>query len=189
MDDRAHDVTRMFRQLDPADPDTTARLHELLYDELRRIAARRLSREQPGHTLQPTALVHEAYLRLFDSGAVDWRDRAHFLGFAARVMRQVLVDHARRRAAAKRGAGARRVTLSDDVLSDDGDGFDLFDVNDAVERLAALDAELGRMTELRFFGGLTLDETALVLGVSRRKVAKDWSFARLWLARELGGGG
>ena len=137
--------------------------------------------------MQPTALANEAYLRLFDGHAVGWESRAHFFGAAATAMRRVLVDHARRRNAVKRGGGWERVTMITDVADDAGAATNLLDLHDALERLTALDPTLGRLVELRFFAGLTLDEAADVLGVSRRKAAKDWAAARLWLRRELDG--
>jgi RNA polymerase sigma factor (TIGR02999 family) len=159
----------------------------MIYDELKRIASGQMRNERGNHTLQPTALVHEAYLRLVDVDQVSWQGRAHFYGAAARAMRQILVDHARRAGAKKRGGDWLQVTMHEDLRGDAGPEIDLFDLHDAVEKLDALDPALGRLVELRFFGGLTLDETALVLNVSRRKVAKDWAFARLWLAGELNG--
>jgi len=185
--DKTH-LTRMLQRLDLADADQADQLLEVLYDELRLLAVGQMSRERPGHTLQPTALVHEAYLRLVDVDAVDWQGRAHFFGAAARAMRQILVDHARRRGAIKRGGDLRRVTIDENVTPDTATEFDLYDIHEAIEKLSAGDPLLGRLVELRFFGGLTLDETAEVLGVSRRKVAKEWAFARLWLADELAGG-
>ena len=186
-DDRSQ-VTLMLRHLDLADTDQSEQLLNLIYDELRRLAAGQMSRERINHTLQPTALIHEAFLRLVDVDQVSWEGRAHFFGIAARSMRQVLVDHARRSGAAKRGGDLQRVTLHEDLGEEVGAEFDLIDLHAALDKLAGLDPHLGRMIELRFFGGLTLDEAAAVLGVSRRKVAKDWAFARLWLADELTGG-
>lgn len=159
-------------------------LAEALYPELRRIAAGLMRRERPDHTLQPTALIGEAYLRLVDQTSAEWKDRAHFLGVASRVMRQVLVDHARRHGAGKRGGGARRLTLSDPVVGA-ADAVDLLVVNDALERLAAIDPRAAHVVEMRVFGGLTVQEMAHVLGVSKRTVDADWSMARLWLTREL----
>lgn len=164
-------------------------LEEILpavYGDLRAIAARQMSGERPDHTLQPTALLNEAWIRLDREAGSGWENRAHFFAVAARAMRQVLVDHARKRGAARRGGQLQRVTLHDEISTDGPDpDFDLLDLHDAIERLSAQDPALGQMIELRFFGGLTLDETAEVLAVSRRKVAKDWAFARVWLAREL----
>ncbi len=163
-------------------------LAEALYPELRRLAGSLMRRERADHTLQPTALVGEAFIRLVDQTKTDWKDRAHFLGIAARVMRQVLVDHARRHAAAKRGAGVQRVTFDDAVDARGERAADLLVINDALDRLAALDERGARVVEMRVFGGLSVEEIAHVLGVSKRTVDADWAMARLWLARELGGG-
>ncbi len=164
--------------------DASARLAEALYPELRRLASALMRRERQDHTLQPTALVGEAFLRLVDQSKVEWKDRAHFLGIAARVMRQILVDHARRHGAAKRGAGVQMVTL-DDKPSAGGGPVELLLVNDALDRFALLDERGARVVEMRVFGGLTIDEIAAALGVSRRTVDNDWAVARMWLAREL----
>jgi RNA polymerase sigma factor (TIGR02999 family) len=187
MSDELRQITRILRKFDLADESRSEQLLALIYDELHRIASGQMRNERGNHTLQPTALVHEAYLRLVDADQVSWEGRAHFYGVAARAMRQILVDHARRAGAKKRGGDWRQVTLHEDIGGNLGPEIDLFDLHDAVEKLDVLDPTLGRMIELRFFGGLTLDETALVLGISRRKVAKDWAFARLWLAGELTG--
>lgn len=153
----------------------------LVYDELHRLASRYLSREAAGHTLQPTALVNEAYLRLVDQRRVDWRNRAQFLGLAANLMRRILVNHARDRAALKRGGDARQVSLS---LLESPSGrpeVDLIALEDALSRLAALDERKSRVVELKFFGGLTTDEIAEVLGISGATVEREWAFARAWL--------
>jgi len=170
-----------------ADAAETARLTELLYDELRRIAAGYLRAEAPGHTLQPTALVHEAFLRL-STRHVQWQNRTHFLAIAANTMRRILVDHARRRSAAKRDGGVL-VTMDDigDDTGRDDRAMDLLALDDALVRLANLDPRTARVVELRFFGGLGVEETASTLGISPASVKRDWSFARAWLGRELGG--
>ena len=178
-------VTQILRLLDLSDREQAEELLAIVYDELRQLARRQLQGERAGHTLQATALVHEAYLRLVDARDLRWESRGHFFGTAARAMRQVLVDHARRRNAGKRGGALKRVTLESSVADDDAVAADVLDLHDALERLTANDTELAHLVELRFFAGLTLDETADALGVSRRKVAKDWSVARLWLQREL----
>lgn len=178
-------VTQILRLLDPSDPEQAEELLAIVYDELRQLARRQLQGERAGHTLQATALVHEVYLRLVDSRDLRWESRGHFFGTAARAMRQVLVDHARRRNAGKRGGALKRVTLESSIADEDTVAADVLDLHDALERLTTNDVELARLVELRFFAGLTLDETADALGVSRRKVAKDWSVARLWLQREL----
>lgn len=165
----------------------TDELAEALYPELRRLAGALMRRERPGHTLQPTALVGEAFLRLVDQRDTTWQDRAHFLGVAARVMRQVLVDHARRRAAVKRAGGQERVTFTENIGPGSTDGLAVLDLHRALEKLAAFDERGARVAELRLFAGLTAVETAEVTGVSERTVRSDWHAARLWLARELGG--
>jgi RNA polymerase sigma factor (TIGR02999 family) len=161
----------------------------LVYDELHRLASSYLSRERPDHTLQPTALVHEAFLRLINQREVDWRNRAQFLGVAAGLMRRILVNHARDRAAAKRGGERERVSLSLVEVPSGGPDVDLIALEDALERLAALDERKAKVVELRFFGGLSVEEVAEVLGVSRATVEREWSFARAWLYDALEGGG
>ena len=178
-------VTHILQSLNSADAPQHAALVAIVYDELRSIAQRQLRNERPGHTLQPTALVNEAYLRLFDPTANGWESRAHFFGVAARAMRRVLVDHARKRDAAKRGGELQRVTLVTDIAEAGKSETDLLDLHLALEKLAQNDEALARLVELRFFTGLTLDEAADTLGVSRRKAANDWATARLWLQREL----
>lgn len=153
----------------------------VVYDELHRLAARYLSREAAGHTLQPTALVNEAYLRLVDQRKVDWRNRAQFLGLAANLMRRILVNHARDRAAAKRGGNARQVSLSLLESPSGRPDVDLIALEDGLARLAALDERKSRVVELKFFGGLTTGEIAEVLGISEATVEREWAFARAWL--------
>ena len=155
----------------------------LVYEELHRLAALYLSRERPDHTLQPTALVNEAYLRLINQRSVDWRNRAQFLGVAASLMRRILVNHARDRAAGKRAGSQERVSLSLVELSSSAAApdVDLIALEDALDRLAVLDARKARVVELRFFGGLSMDEIAEVLEISRATVEREWSFARAWL--------
>jgi RNA polymerase sigma factor (TIGR02999 family) len=185
----AGDVTGLLLQLRDSGPDSradlTAKLAGLLYPELRRIAARLMRRERTAHTLQPTAVVHEAFIRLAGDAGIDWQDRAHFLGIAARVMRRVLVEHARRHHAGKRGGGADRVTLDDAALPREDPSFNLLAVDEVLTRLADIDARAAQVSELRVFGGLTVREIAHELGVSTRTVDADWAMARLWLAREL----
>ena len=188
MNDPRNRVTHILSHLDLSDVRQRDELVALVYDELRVIADRQLRNERPGHTLQPTALVNEMYLRLFDPTANGWESRSHFFGVAARAMRQVLVDHARKRDAAKRGGELQRVTLVTDIAEDGNNATDVIDLHLALEKLSQQDDALGRLVELRFFTGLTLDEAADTLGVSRRKAANDWAAARLWLQRELGGG-
>jgi RNA polymerase sigma factor (TIGR02999 family) len=163
------------------DREALDRMMPVVYDELHRLAVRYLARERPDHTLQPTALVHEAFLRLIGQRAVDWRNRAHFLGIAAGLMRRILVNHARDRSAAKRGGTGQRVSLSIVEAESTAPDVDLIALEDALERLAALDERKARVVELRFYGGLTTEEVAEVLGVSRATVEREWSFARAWL--------
>jgi RNA polymerase sigma factor (TIGR02999 family) len=177
-------VSEILHALDPVDHVQAGELFALVYDDLRALAARQLQRERDANTLQPTALVHEAYLRLVHGPRIAWRDRAHFFRIAARAMRQVLVDAARRRTAVRHGGKAQRVSLDPELVGDAADQ-DVIALHEALERLGRLDGELERLIELRFFTGFTLDEAAEVLGVSRRKAANDWAAARLWLRREL----
>ena len=171
------------------DPRATAeQLMPLVYDELRGLAKAFMAREKRDHTLQPTALVHEAYLRLVDQTRVDWRGRTHFRAVGARVMRRILIDHARRREGLKRGGGRQRVTLGDSLLRPPDPEVELPDllaINDALDKLARLDERQARIVELRFFGGLTMAEIAEALGVSERTVGEDWKHGRVWLQREL----
>lgn len=153
--------------------------------ELRRLARIYMARERRGHTLQVTALVNEAYLRLVDARRVAWNDRAHFLGIAARLMRRVLVDHARARGVGKRGAGAEQVNLDEAMMVTPAPDVSLLALDHALETLAVLDARKCQVVEMRYFGGLTLDETAAALHVSRDTVKRDWRLAKLWLLREL----
>jgi RNA polymerase sigma factor (TIGR02999 family) len=163
-----------------------ARLAPLVQEELRRMAARYMAGEREGHLLQPTALVNEAYIRLIDWKNVEWNDRAHFFGLAAQMMRRTLVDIARYQGRGKRGGGAVQLTLSAaDSAAPDTENVDLLALDDALERLAALDDRHARVVELRYFAGLSLEETAASLGVSVGTVRRDWTLARAWLRREL----
>jgi RNA polymerase sigma factor (TIGR02999 family) len=157
----------------------------LVHQELRRRAAARLRHERPGHVLEPTALVHEAYLRLIDQRHTDWRNRAQFFALASEMMRRVLVDHARRRRMTKRSGGWARVTLGEAVAQRDPPDVDLLDLDAALSELASFDPRKSRVVELRFFGGLSLDDSAEALGVSRATVERDWQIARLWLYRRV----
>lgn len=166
----------------------TNALNELLphvYAELRRIATRQLRAERVGHTLQPTALVHEVYLRLVDQRHVDWRDRAHFFGVAAHIMRRILVDHARRHQAGKRGDGVPSVSLDQATEAIAPDAIPVLALDHALGRLAELDEDLARVVELRAFGGMTIEEAACVLKISPTTVKRDWRTAKAWLTREL----
>jgi RNA polymerase sigma factor (TIGR02999 family) len=180
-----HEVTRILHDWSGGDADAPERLMPFVYDELRRLAASHLRRERGGHTLQPTALVHEAYLRLIDQTRINWQNRAHFYGIAARMMRRVLIDHARAHAADKRGAGAIHLSLEDVNGSREERAASLVALDEALGRLALMDERRCRIVEMRFFGGLSDEEIAEVLGVSTRTVLRDWKTARLWLYREL----
>jgi RNA polymerase sigma factor (TIGR02999 family) len=160
-------------------------LMPLVYDELHRLAERYLRRERPDHTLQPTALVHEAYLQLVDQANIRWENRAHFFGIAAHLMRQILVQHARSHQRLKRGGGERKLSLDDTVgLSNDRD-VDVIALDDALTSLAAISPQQSQIVELRFFGGLTIEETAEVLGVSPMTVKNKWNLARAWLYSQI----
>jgi RNA polymerase sigma factor (TIGR02999 family) len=158
-----------------------------VYHELRRMADRYLRHESPDHTLQPTALVHEAYLRLVDDTQVDWQNRAHFFGVAARIMRRILVDHARAKHRDKRGGTAAKLPLDEDLALSSARAPDLVALDEALDGLAALDERKSRVVELRFFGGLSVEETAEVLGVSPQTVLRDWKLAKAWLYQEISG--
>jgi RNA polymerase sigma factor (TIGR02999 family) len=191
MEEREREVTALLRDWSGGDRAALERLMPLVYQELRRLAASYLRVERPDHTLQPTALVHEAYLRLVDQRGVSWQNRAHFFGIAAQMMRRILVDHARRRQAAKRDATVLRLQASTGSGGDGGgeDGFardpELLALDQALCGLESMDARQARIVELRFFGGLTVEETAEVAGVSPATVKREWRTARAWLAREI----
>jgi len=176
--------------LDWSDGDEGARneMLPLVYDELRRLAALYLLRERRDHTLQPTALVHEAYLRLIDQRQVNWKNRAQFVGLAAVMMRRILVNHARDRAAEKRGGDMQKVPLSDVDEPRTPQDVDVIVLNDALDQLGAIDPRKSRIVELKFFGGLTTNEIAEVLQLSPATIEREWSFARAWLYDAIGGG-
>jgi len=180
----SEDVTGLLLAWSSGDESAYERLAPLVYDELHRLAHRYMRRERPGHTLQTTALVGEAYVRLVDQN-VKWQNRAHFFGIAAQIMRRILVDYARSQAYAKRGGGAQKVGLDEAVLMARDRSAELVALDDALKRLAEFDPRKSRVVELRFFGGLTVDETSEVLGVSADTVKRDWSSARAWLYREV----
>jgi RNA polymerase sigma-70 factor (ECF subfamily) len=180
-------VTGLLRAWSDGDEDALARLLPLVESELRRLARAFMARERRGHTLQTTALVNEAFVRLVDARGLRWQDRAHFLGISARLMRRVLVDHARARGYRKRGGGAQRVTLVEALAVSPGPDLDVLALDRALERLEKVDERKSRVIELRFFGGLNVEETAEVLHVSNDTVKRDWRIARLWLLRELEG--
>jgi RNA polymerase sigma factor (TIGR02999 family) len=182
------DVTQMLLAWRRGEDAEGGELLAAVYGELHRQAARAMRRESADHTLQATALVHEAYLRLVDQRRVEWRNRAHFFGIAAQMMRRILVDHARGRDAAKRGGGLASVTLTDAIARSGGEADDAVDVlalHEALERLAALDPDQARVVELRYFGGMSIEETAEVMEISPATVKREWAVARAWLKREL----
>ncbi len=178
-------VTDLLLAWRGGDEDALGRLVPLVYDELHRIARRCMAGERPGQTLQATALVNEVYQRLVDVQRVNWQNRAHFLAMVARLMRRVLVDAARARHAAKRGGDLARVTFDEALFTGHERATELVKLDDALHALAALDDRKSRVVELRFFGGLSLEETAEALGVSTKTVTRDWEFAKVWLQREV----
>ena len=179
------DVTRMLLDWSHGDEQALDRLMPVVYDELHRLAKRCLRRESSGHTLQATALVNEAYLKLIQQSEVEWQNRAHFFAIAARLMRRILVDHARNHQASKRGGPARKLSLDEAIGVAEAQEVDLIALEDALTELARLDPEQGRLVELRFFGGLTIEEVAEVLGVSPATVKREWNMAKAWLYREI----
>jgi RNA polymerase sigma factor (TIGR02999 family) len=189
----ARPLTRLLSDLSAGQAGASERVLPLVYDELRAMAARHMRRERPGHTLQATALVHDAFLTLVDQTRVQWQDRAHFFAIASQAMRRILVDHARARAAAKRGGGAGHAPLDRAgtvALADRGalSLEDLLTLDRALEELAAFDPHQARIVELRYFGGLTIEEAAEVLHISPATLKREWSMARAWLHRRLTGG-
>ena len=187
MQPSAGEVTRLLVELRSGNPEAEAKLIPLVYQHLHRLAAHYMRRERPGHTLQATALVNEAYLRLVSHEQTEWQDRAHFFGVAARLMREILVEHARARQAGKRGGKAERLTLDEALAFSPARSRELIALDDALESLKRLDPQQARVIELRFFGGLTVEETAEVLQISPRSVKREWSVARAWLYGELSG--
>jgi RNA polymerase sigma factor (TIGR02999 family) len=180
-----HQITGLLKALGQGESTALNRLFPLVYDELRRIAHRQFDNRRAGQTLDTTALVHEAYLKLVDQTRVESTDRAHFFGIAARAMRQILIDRARKHGTLKRGGKWMRVPLDDDVVRVEDRADMLLALDDALARLAALDERLSRVVECRFFGGMTEPETAAALGISERTVRRDWLKAKLWLYGEL----
>jgi RNA polymerase sigma factor (TIGR02999 family) len=176
------DATRILGRMAEGDARAADELLPLVYEELRALASAFMRAERKGHTLQPTAIVHEAYLRMVQSTSAHWSSRTHFM-----AIRRVLIDHARRTTAQKRGGERQRVALADDDRVATGPDLDLLDLNEALERLAAANPRQSRIVELRFFGGLTNEEVATVMDLSRATVSDEWAFARAWLAREMEG--
>jgi RNA polymerase sigma-70 factor (ECF subfamily) len=182
-----NDISKLLRAWSGGNQSALNGLTPIVYKKLRRLAHRHMQRERPGHALQTTALVNEAYMRLVDYKCMKWQDRAHFFAVAAQVMRRILVDHARSQNI-KRGAGVQHVPLDDIALVSDNRTGDLVALDDAMKALARLDPRKVKIIEMRFFGGLSVEETAEVLKISPATVRRDWSIAKFWLYRELGGG-
>ena len=178
-------VTELIIELSNGKRDAVDRLLPLIYDELKRLAASYLRRERADHTLQPTALVNEAYMKMIDITQVSWQNKAHFIGVAANQMRRILVDHARERNAQKRGGELQIVTLNEEIDKGDEQSTDLIALDEALDELAKMDAVKARIVELRYFGGLTMDEVAEVLGVSTITVKRHWKMAKAWLYGRL----
>ena len=181
----SREVTQLLQEVGQGDKSAFQRLIPLVYGALRNQAARYLSQERSSHTLQPTALVHEAYVRLMQGARTEWNDRKHFVGCAAMAMRSILVDYARASKAAKRGGGRQRVTLRETLDGRVDDPHGVIAIDEALTRLADVQPEAARVVEARFFGGFTLDEIAEAMGVSRASVSRYWQYARLWLHREI----
>ncbi len=179
------DVTQILSDMHGGDRASLEKLLPMIYDELHALAAAQLRQERPGHTLQATALVNEAYLKLIELKHIRWEGRAHFFGAAARIIRRILVDHARGKDRLKRGGDRKRIPLDSSAIQDDGKSIDLIALHEALERLEALDSRQSKIVELRFFGGLSMKEVADVLGVSLRTVEGDWTMARAWLMEQL----
>ncbi len=186
--DSVNPVTDLLARWRAGDQQAFDNLMPLVYRELRQLAHHYLRQERAGHTLQSTALVHEAYLRLEGQSPPEWKDRAHFFGIAAHLMRQILVDHARGRAAAKRGGGTILLSLDESLAGAQGTNVDLIALDQALQELAQLDAQQARIVELRFFAGLTIEDASEVLGISPATVKREWVTARAWLFRAMTGG-
>lgn len=187
MEEAVEDVSELLRAWTGGDASALEKLTPIVYAELHRLAERHMRRERSGHSLQTTALVNEAYIRLVDCGRIKWQNRAHFFAVSAQLMRRILVEHARRQNV-KRGAGAHHVSLDDAAVASSEQASDLVALDDAMNELARLDPRKVQVVELRFFGGLSVEETAEVLKVSPVTVRRDWSTAKVWLYRELTGG-
>lgn len=179
------DVTQILSDMHGGDRASLEKLLPMIYDELHALAAAQLRQERPGHTLQATALVNEAYLKLIELKHIRWEGRAHFFGAAARIIRRILVDHARGKDRLKRGGDRKRIPLDSSAIQDDGKSIDLIALHEALEKLEALDSRQSKIVELRFFGGLSMKEVSDVLGVSLRTVEGDWTMARAWLMEQL----
>ena len=178
-------VTRVLERVRCGEPSAASELLPLVYDELRRLAAAKMAHERPDQTLQPTALVHEAYIRLIDQSRVNWQNRAHFFGVAAQIMRRLLVDHARKHNAEKRGQDFQKLSLDENIDRAVERSAELIALDDALKTLATFDQQKARMVELRYFGGLSIEETADVLGVTPTTIKRHWRLAKAWLHGEM----
>ena len=185
MDPDSKDVTLLLQRVGAGDNNAADELVPLLYQELRRMAGAYLRHERPDHTLQPTALVNEAYLKLVDQKNVQWQNRSHFFGVASQLMRRILVDYARGHQAAKRGGGAGKVSLDEAMIVSPQNAASVLALDETLSRLAELDPQLVRVVEMRVFGGLSIEETAVALGVSPATVKRNWSMAKAWLMQEM----
>ena len=182
------DVTRILTDIEQGNAQASEELLPLVYNELRRMAAHKMASEPAGHTLQPTALVHEAWLKLVDSSSQSWQNRAHFFGAAAEAMRRILIDRARRKLAARHGGGAGRVDVDEIDFAAPAKDDELLAVHEALDALAGHDPRKAELVKLRYFAGLSIDEAAEVLGISAPTAKRDWTYARAWLFREIGSG-
>ena len=180
-----NEVTLLLSALTRGDDGAASKLIPVVYDELRRLAASYMRRERPDHTLQATALVHEAFLKLIEQRAVNWQSRAHFFGVAAQLMRRILIDHARGHLRQKRGGEHKKVSLDEAFIFSEQQSAELLAVDESLTRLSKMDQRQGRVVELRFFGGLSVEEAAEVLGISPKTVKRDWSIAKAWLYADL----
>jgi RNA polymerase sigma-70 factor (ECF subfamily) len=182
-----HEITQLLAEWSNGNQTALDKLYPLVYDELHRMASRYMNRERKGHTLQTTALINEAYVRLVDQKHVHWENRAHFFAISAKIMRRILIDHARRHVYAKRGGGAQRISLDETALVVDECASELLLLEEALKRLAEVDPRRSQVVELRYFGGLNNEEIAGVLKISENTVTRDWNMARAWLYQELSG--
>ena len=182
---KQHEITQLLAEWTDGNQSALDELYPLVYDELHRLARRYMSRERKGHTLQTTALINEAYVRLVDQKNVHWANRSHFFAISAQIMRRILIDHARRHAYVKRGGGAQQVSLDEAAVVTSGIGSELIHLDEALKTLAKLDQRRSNVVELRYFGGLSNEEIAGVLNVSENTVTRDWNMARAWLYQQL----
>jgi RNA polymerase sigma-70 factor, ECF subfamily len=181
----AHDITLLLSDLSRGDPQAASKLIPVVYEELRRLAASYMRRERPNHTLQATALVHEAYVKLLQQRSVDWQGRAHFFGIAAQLMRRILIDHARGQLRQKRGGEHQKISLDEALVFSEQQSAEMLAVDESLQRLEKVDPRQARVVELRFFGGMSVEETAEVLKVSAKTIKRDWSVARAWLYADI----